>query len=692
VKNLKSTLKIVGGNMYISKVIIRNFRVFDKDGITATFKKGVNAIIGENNCGKSAFIDALRLAFSATSYRKDIYFSLSDFHVDNRGVRSDQAIFDIYLDEVPPDLFEIWNPEDNTKGEFHVRYYTIQTTDGKEKIRYQIWGGPVEGNSISAETFEAIQISYLGALRDAESELKPARSGRLAKLFGSIVNTDEAKEQVLAAAKLANSNIETQQSVSQLRDIINNNLSVLEQDLLRQKVGVGLVEPKFESIAASLKAWLRPRWIYIKNGDPILQQVKELYSKDEWNQATDSIPEGIYVDAWTLEKKKLPKEIKEALSSELDEKFEIMQNGLGYNNLLFMATVLGDIKATTTETLFNLLLVEEPEAHLHPQLQELVHSFFETNSNKDNVQIIYTSHSPTLISRIELDKIVLLFENAHRINCLSLSESSLNNKDKYYLERYLDVTKSQMLFAKGIIFVEGICEALLLPCLAKLINRPLDEFAVTVVNVDGVSFEPFSKLLCFANDPQRQTIKTAIITDDDRCADKANQVQYISKDIDYDCTQEELDTVISRLSNGSPSDRYNKIVGLCRMAHINVFGAPKTLEYALSLSESNIPYMLSAILDAYPQAGKMLFNKIESLNSIFAKAACIWLFIRERSKQKAEVAQALTKRIIDKKIILRKADGSFENIDSGVKFEVPEYIQSAIYSVTKEKTDGNINR
>jgi putative ATP-dependent endonuclease of OLD family len=128
------------------------------------------------------------------------------------------------------------------------------------------------------------------------------------------------------------------------------------------------------------------------------------------------------------------------------------------------------------------------------------------------------------------------------------------------------------------------------------------------------------------------------------------------------------------------------------MAHINVFGAPKTLEYALSLSESNIPYMLSAILDAYPQAGKMLFNKIESLNSIFAKAACIWLFIRERSKQKAEVAQALTKRIIDKKIILRKADGSFENIDSGVKFEVPEYIQSAIYSVTKEKTDGNINR
>ncbi len=678
--------------MYISKVTIRNFRVFDNDGITATFKKGVNAVIGENNCGKSALVDALRLAFSSTSYRKDIYFSLSDFYTDNRGIRSNEAFFDIYLDEIPPDLFEIWNPEDNTKGEFHIRYFTVQTTDGKEKIRYQIWGGPVEGNNISVETLEAIQIAYLGALRDAESELKPARSGKLANLFSSIVNTDEAKEQVLAAVKLANSNIEAQQSVNQLRNIINTNLSVLEQDLLRQKVGVGLVEPKFESIAASLRAWLRPRWIYIRNDNPILQQVKGLYSEGEWNQATDSNAEGVYVDAWTFESKTLSEEIKAALSSELSKKFEIMQNGLGYNNLLFMAAVLGDIEAATAGTLFSLLLVEEPEAHLHPQLQELVHSFFEKNSNKDNVQVIYTSHSPTLISRIGIDKIVLLFENAHRINCLSLSESNLDDKDKYYLERYLDVTKSQMLFAKGIIFVEGICEALILPCLAKLINRPFDKYAVTIVNVDGVSFEPFSKLLCFANDPQRQTIKAAIITDDDRCTDKSNQTQYISKDIDFDCPQIDLNTVISKLSTGSPSDRYNKIVELCRTAHIDVFGAPKTLEYALSLSEPNILYMLSAIIDAYPQVGKALFNQIEHLNDINAKATCVWLFMRERSQQKAEVAQALTKRITDKKIIIKKADGSFKDDDSGVEFEVPEYIQNAIFSVTKEKIDGNADR
>ncbi len=56
-------------------------------------KKVSNAVIGENNCGKSALVDALRLAFSATSYRKDTYFNLSDFHTDNRGIRSNEAIF-----------------------------------------------------------------------------------------------------------------------------------------------------------------------------------------------------------------------------------------------------------------------------------------------------------------------------------------------------------------------------------------------------------------------------------------------------------------------------------------------------------------------------------------------------------------------------------------------------------------------
>lgn len=124
--------------MYISKVCVRNFRFFDDVGISATFNKGVNAIIGENNTGKSAFVDALRIAFSTTLYKKDIYFNTSDFHVDNTGIRSETASFDVFFDEVPADLFEIWDPENNQKGEIHICYFIVPSRDGKKKyvIKY----------------------------------------------------------------------------------------------------------------------------------------------------------------------------------------------------------------------------------------------------------------------------------------------------------------------------------------------------------------------------------------------------------------------------------------------------------------------------------------------------------------------------------------------------------------------------
>lgn len=68
--------------MYIKEIVIKNFRVFDESGIHVVFNKGVNAIVGENNSGKSALIDAIRIAFSTVPYNKDIYFTKADFHID----------------------------------------------------------------------------------------------------------------------------------------------------------------------------------------------------------------------------------------------------------------------------------------------------------------------------------------------------------------------------------------------------------------------------------------------------------------------------------------------------------------------------------------------------------------------------------------------------------------------------------
>lgn len=74
--------------MYLERIVIKNFRVFDETGVSIVFQKGVNAIVGENNIGKSAIIDAIRIAFSALSYNRDIYFRKSDFHINYKGIRA----------------------------------------------------------------------------------------------------------------------------------------------------------------------------------------------------------------------------------------------------------------------------------------------------------------------------------------------------------------------------------------------------------------------------------------------------------------------------------------------------------------------------------------------------------------------------------------------------------------------------
>ena len=100
--------------MYIHKIRIQNFRIFGDNGTDFLFDNGINVVIGENNTGKSALIDAIRIAFSCTLYKKDVYFNRSDFHVNASGDRSTKAQIDVYLKEVPMNLIEICDPESVT--------------------------------------------------------------------------------------------------------------------------------------------------------------------------------------------------------------------------------------------------------------------------------------------------------------------------------------------------------------------------------------------------------------------------------------------------------------------------------------------------------------------------------------------------------------------------------------------------
>ncbi len=190
--------------MYLRKIKITNFRGFDERGIEAIFKDGVNAIIGENNNGKSSLIDAIRIAFSTLNYQNEIYFNLSDLHVNLSGIRADSAQIDIYLEDVPKKLIEIWDPLTESSGEFHIRFYVSKNPKGIEKIKFTIWGGTIEGNTVSSETLEAIDVAFLGALRDAATELKPSRFSKLANLLGNIADSEEKRKELVDVLQEAN--------------------------------------------------------------------------------------------------------------------------------------------------------------------------------------------------------------------------------------------------------------------------------------------------------------------------------------------------------------------------------------------------------------------------------------------------------------------------------------------------------
>ena len=369
----------------------------------------------------------------------------------------------------------------------------------------------------------------------------------------------------------------------------------------------------------------------------------------------------------------MPQELKSRLKEITSNSFELYQNGLGYNNLLFMSAVLGDMAIERGGVYQHLLLIEEPEAHLHPQLQELVNTFLsDTNQEGSNIQIIFTSHSPTLASKVDIDNINLIYENEHKKYCLPFSEANITADNKEYLQKYLDVTKSQMFFAKGIIFVEGISEAILLPEIARLLDRPFEKYAVELVNVDSIAFDPFVNLFS-SQSVQTCFSKIAIVTDDDRC-NKKGEADYISKDDDYVDINSEIS---GNLLTGTPSDRCNRLEVLCRDAGINVFTATKTLEYALGCSEDNIEYLVKAIKTVYLDIGPRLEQKIKSLSTLDEKAACVWLFIRTRNKCKGAIAQYIS-QIIREQYEMKKRGETIEK-----EFTIPVYLKEAVYCVTE---------
>ena len=221
------------------------------------------------------------------------------------------------------------------------------------------------------------------------------------------------------------------------------------------------------------------------------------------------------VDEFFEENNKKKPEIRnrEMSFSEILRKLELnlgeLGTGLGSSNLLFMAVEL--LLLSETEVGPKIALIEEIEAHIHPQAQLRVIKHFEKNANETGMQYIFTSHSPVLAASIELESIILIYNK--KAFPMKKGQTKLEADDYEFLERFLDATKANLFFARGVIFVEGDAENLLLPAIAEVIGRPLYRYGISIVNVGSIAFKRYSSILLRTDSEKQMNFPVSIITD-----------------------------------------------------------------------------------------------------------------------------------------------------------------------------------
>jgi putative ATP-dependent endonuclease of OLD family len=129
------------------------------------------------------------------------------------------------------------------------------------------------------------------------------------------------------------------------------------------------------------------------------------------------------------------------------------------------------------------------------------------------VQVVVTTHSPNLASTPSVERITVLSRARPQTSVLarSIKDFGLDSADVGHLHRFLDVTKASLLFARGVLLVEGVAEQLTVPAIAKQLDRPLARYGIAVVNIGGLAFRPFAALF----GPERLPYRCALLTDSD---------------------------------------------------------------------------------------------------------------------------------------------------------------------------------
>lgn len=477
--------------MYINKIHIQNYRNYND--FSMNFHKGLNVIIGSNNSGKTGLLYAINLL----NYPSTI--SVDDFNKNNL-LRYEE----LYAENPPEIIIEYYIShrieEEDTNDESIIRLLPFLGIKEFEENRTEK-NGKVEYNI--AAKIKAVFSLDVKHLDDYKKEFKSVNNfdeyfmmlNRFVEKYysWSYTNgiTDTKADQKTASSVFDIRLIEAERTSEEVRKETKREIDAFtkdsehaaELDTLRKDVSNDLKEILKESITKLSDLFENEdNEIGLKKGNvSIFSDVKAKFSIS---------------DAYVTE-------VKDTKSGFV---MPLQYNGLGYNNLIniYMLIKLTEVQQGRD---FKILCLEEPEAHLHPAMQYKLFKYLKNMDKKNelNQQIFVTTHSSNISAVAGIDNMFMLAyeRNDKYSDCRqqSLQEQftdsdgkTVKEDAKLHLTKFLDVTRSDMLFADKVILVEGIAEKLLMPLFMDACGCSYEDEHISIVEIGGKHFEHFVEL------------------------------------------------------------------------------------------------------------------------------------------------------------------------------------------------------
>jgi hypothetical protein len=415
--------------------------------LEVSFKQGLNVLIGENDGGKTTIIDAIRILLGTQSQE---YYRIDEKDFNDKNLELEIECIFKFQDKSERKVakFLEWITfDDEDKPVLIVR---LRAYIKDFMIKKEITAGE-SGTDSRFYLVDELRATYLKPLRDADKELISGRYSRLSQI------------------------------------------------LKNHKLFLGK-EKEHEFIGIMKEFNLQINKYFSKNGDgkEVISTIDKHLSNFLGKEKNDDYKTNINITENNLF----------SILNSLNLKLSENKIGLGTLNQLYMALEL--LLFETEGNILNLCLIEELEAHLHPQAQLRTIKHFQ-NKNNENNQIILTTHSITLASSVKLENLILCKNN--KTYSMGAEYTKLEKHDYKFLEMFLDATKANLFFAKGVILVEGTAENILVPTIAEIIGKSLHEYGVSVVNVGNIAFLRYSKIFLRKNKEEKLEIPVAIIND-----------------------------------------------------------------------------------------------------------------------------------------------------------------------------------